>query len=101
MKIDVKKDQPGAVFNGQTGIDTRQVNTELLVESGTIVVIGGVIEEQVTESEDRTPYLNRIPLVGRLFKSKAKQFIRTELLVFISPKIIKGVGPKYTQRAAY
>jgi len=88
MKIDAKQDEPGAIFNQQTSIETREVNTELFVEDGEIVVIGGVTRDRLERSMDGTPGFNRVPMLGRLFKTESSSSDKTQLLIFISPKII-------------
>ena len=94
MKIDVKQDSPVA---GSTDINTRNVNTELLVQSENIVVIGGIIGEQTDEVQSKVPVLGDIPWVGKLFQSKSTRRQRSELLVFISPKIIQETEPRFAR----
>jgi type IV pilus assembly protein PilQ len=95
LEIKAKQDEPTAqTFNvgGDTqavGIDTRKIDTELLVDDGSIVVIGGVIRNRDARGRTATPGLQDIPLLGRLFKSENASADRTELLIFISPKIVE------------
>lgn len=93
LEIDAKQDEPGVVINSQTSIDTRKIQTELLVDDGNIVVIGGVIRDRSDFSTTATPGLSKIPVLGWLFKSEDKIGEKTELLIFISPKIIEPSGP--------
>lgn len=88
MRIDAKQDEPGAIFNQQTSIETRRISTELFVEDGEIVVIGGVTRDRLERSMDGTPGFNRVPMLGRLFKTESSSSDKTQLLIFISPKII-------------
>lgn len=88
MKIDAKQDEPGVVMNQQVSIETRNISTELFVEDGEIVVIGGVMRDRREKSMDGTPGLHRVPLLGRLFKSENTSQEKTQLLIFISPKVI-------------
>ena len=97
LEIEAKQDEPGATFNGQTGIDTRKIKTELLVEDGNIVVIGGVIRDTELEGLETTPGLSKIPLLGRLFKLETSRKTKNELLIFISPKIVELSGRKYAK----
>lgn len=90
LQINAKQDEPGATFNGQTGIDTRKINTELLVEDGNIVVIGGVMRNTESKTIEETPGLAKIPLLGALFKHKNEQTDKVELLIFICPKIVEA-----------
>ncbi len=71
------------------GIDTRKIQTELLVGDGNVVVIGGVIDNQYTYSDQSTPGLSSIPLLGALFKTHQADNQKNELLIFISPKIVQ------------
>lgn len=89
LKIQAKQDEPGTEYNGQASIDTRKITTELLVDDGNVIVIGGVMRDRVDTSTNATPGLNKIPLVGRLFKSDSSNTDKTELLIFISPKIVE------------
>lgn len=88
LKIMAKQDEPGLVFNGQTSIDKREINTELLVEDGEIVVIGGVTRDRLEKSMDGTPGFNKVPVLGRLFKTESNSSDKNQLLIFISPKVI-------------
>ncbi|MHC1729633.1 MAG: type IV pilus secretin PilQ [Syntrophobacteraceae bacterium] len=94
MTINAKQDTVSAVVvNDQPGIDTRKVNTELLVDDGNVIVIGGVIDNSSTHNKRATPGLHQIPILGRLFKTESSEEIRNELLIFISPKIVEASKP--------
>lgn len=91
MDVKVNKDSVGALF-GPTGvpsINTNKVNTQVLVENGGTVVIGGVYSQTQADDESKVPLLGDIPILGYLFKSKVKSDKKAELLVFITPKIMK------------
>lgn len=90
LQINAKEDEPGTTYNNQTSIDTRQIKTELLVDNGKIVVIGGVIRRNDSTSTSGVPGFDKIPLLGRLFKQDEYKRNKTELLIFISPKIVPG-----------
>ncbi|MDR3569215.1 MAG: type IV pilus secretin PilQ [Syntrophobacteraceae bacterium] len=75
------------------GIDTRKIQTELLVADGNVVVIGGVINNQSTYTNTNTPGLSSIPILGRLFKTESTDDKKNELLIFISPKIVEPSIP--------
>jgi type IV pilus assembly protein PilQ len=81
------------MYNGQPAIDTRKIQTELLVDDGDVVVIGGVIDNQSTSNRSFTPGLADIPILGRLFKNDQSEDKRYELLIFISPKIVEVTKP--------
>jgi type IV pilus assembly protein PilQ len=72
----------------EPGIDTRKIQTELLVDDGNVIVIGGVINNQSTYTNSTVPGLADIPILGRLFKNELTDDQRNELLIFISPKIV-------------
>lgn len=93
MEIKAKKDQvdltgPQVGIQSQPPINTREVQTELLVDDGAVIVIGGIIENTDERSEDGVPGLNRVPLLGWLFRQNYRKVEKTELLIFISPKIV-------------
>ncbi len=73
---------------GVPPILTKTVTTEVLVENGGTVVIGGIYEETETNSTDRVPVLGEIPVVGALFRTNNRTSERTELLVFITPRVV-------------
>jgi len=92
--------------------DKRSIESTVLVDDGQIVVLGGLIEEQVREVEDKVPLLGDIPLLGRLFRYDTRQHVKTNLMVFLRPVIVRDAEsaaavthPRYdhilaTQRAA-
>ena len=86
--VDVNKDSPGVTVPGGVSIDTKHVKTEVMVENGGTVVIGGVYEEEDSTQIDRVPVLGELPVVGALFRSTQKVSSRKELLVFITPRIV-------------
>ena len=90
MKLDINKDSPSQKYILRSGvaIDTKHVKTEVLVENGGTVVIGGIYTQDKRETVNRTPLLGDIPYLGWLFKQRDTNDDRTELLVFITPKII-------------
>ena len=89
MEIQAKQDRPsGGTVQGQPILDTRSITTELLVEDGNTVVIGGVIEDNEAISSGGTPGLNKIPLLGWLFKDNTIRKEKTEMLIFICPRIV-------------
>ncbi|NOT81625.1 MAG: type IV pilus secretin PilQ, partial [Gallionella sp.] len=90
MDIEVNKDSVGQIYAGVPSIDTNQVQTQVLIENGGTVVIGGVYTQSQNEGEDKVPLLGDIPVVGNLFKSSAKFDNKSELLIFITPKIMKS-----------
>jgi type IV pilus assembly protein PilQ len=89
MDIKVNKDSVGQLYAGVPSINTNKVTTQVLVENGGTVVIGGVYLQQQSDGVNKVPLLGDIPVLGSLFRSTAKLDNKSELLVFITPKIIK------------
>jgi type IV pilus assembly protein PilQ len=89
LDVKVNKDSVGQIFAGVPSIDTNKVNTQVLVENGGTVVIGGVYTQSQTDADSKVPLLGDIPILGYLFKSTNKIDNKNELLVFITPKILK------------
>lgn len=89
MDIKVSKDSVGQLYAGVPSIDTNSVVTQVLVENGGTVVIGGVYQQQQSDGVNKVPLLGDIPVLGYLFRSTAKLDNKSELLVFITPKIIQ------------
>jgi type IV pilus assembly protein PilQ len=89
MDLEVKKDSVGVIFSGVPSIETKRVNTQVLVENGDTVVLGGIFEQTSRTDVTKVPFLGDIPIVGVLFRNSKKQDEKTELLIFITPKIIK------------
>lgn len=88
LDLAVNKDSPGSVVAGAMSIDTKRVKTQVLVENGGTVVIGGIFELTEKDSVAKVPLLGDIPVVGNLFKNRTRSSRKEEILVFITPKII-------------
>ena len=69
-------------------INTKQINTQVLLENGETVVIGGIYQQRIVDGETKVPLLGDIPLLGYLFKKKSKEDNRTEIIFFLTPRII-------------
>jgi type IV pilus assembly protein PilQ len=89
MDLEVNKDEVGEIFLGVPSIDTRSVKTQVLVDNGETVVLGGIYEQSESESSERVPFFGDLPYVGFLFKTNSNETRQRELLIFITPKIIK------------
>ena len=90
MDIEIKKDsESGRSANGVPIIDVRNVRTQILVENGETAVLGGIFEQATTTNVTKGPLLGDIPFIGNLFKRTQRSDNKTELLVFITPRIIK------------
>jgi type IV pilus assembly protein PilQ len=88
MTLDVNKDQPGPTTPAGVQINTKHVKTEVLVENGGTVVIGGIFEQNDRTDVTKIPLLGDIPGIGWLFKNSTTTSNKTELLVFITPRVV-------------
>jgi type IV pilus assembly protein PilQ len=94
LDIDVKDDAVGQNVQSATGgtvpsIDTREIITQVLVNDGQTVVLGGILETTKSKSADKVPFLGDVPVLGNLFKTTTNINNKTELLIFITPKILR------------
>jgi type IV pilus assembly protein PilQ len=90
LNLNIHKDTPNTTLASNAGIpiDTKQVQTQVLVENGGTVVIGGIYTLDESEMVQKVPLLGDIPVLGNLFKNNSKTATKTEMLVFITPKIL-------------
>jgi len=88
MDLEVKKDKVGTIFNGVPSIDTQNINTQVLVANGETAVLGGIYEQTEINGVDKVPFFGDLPIMGNLFKRKTRSSDKTELLIFITPKIM-------------
>ena len=88
LDVDVNKDSVGRSTSAGFAIDTKHVKTTALVENGGTVVLGGLFQQNENNVTDKIPFLGDIPFLGNLFKNTSKVLTRTELLIFITPRII-------------
>ncbi|XAH22637.1 type IV pilus secretin PilQ [Xylophilus sp. GW821-FHT01B05] len=88
LDLDVNKDSRGETTTNGIAIDTKHVKTQVLVENGGTVVIGGIFTLEESNSEDKVPLLGDIPFAGNLFKTRTRISNKRELLMFITPKMI-------------
>jgi len=100
LDIDVSDDTVGSNVASATGgsvpsIDTRQIITQVLVNDGQTVVLGGILETTKSKSADKVPFLGDIPVLGNLFKNSININNKTELLIFITPKILREGSTLY------
>jgi len=94
LDLNVRKDSVGTVVVSSGGlnvpsIDTRNITTQVLVNDGQTVVLGGILETERRETEKKVPYLGDIPGLGILFKQKSRTDNKDELLIFVTPKILR------------
>jgi len=90
LDVKVNKDTPSATVSGSGGIaiDTKNVTTQVLVENGGTVVLGGIYQQTERTTTTQIPWLGDLPVVGNLFRERSRVNNRTELLIFITPRVI-------------
>jgi type IV pilus assembly protein PilQ len=88
LDVDVTKDSVGRSTSAGFAIDTKHVKTQVLVENGGTVVIGGIFEQADRDEVVKVPFLGDIPFLGNLFKTRSKTSEKTELLIFLTPKVL-------------
>lgn len=89
LNVEVQKDAVGLVTAGNPAIDTKRVKTQVRLKNGETAVLGGIYEQTVRTDVNKVPLLGDIPVFGNLFKTTNKQDGKTELLIFLTPRIIK------------
>ena len=91
MTLDVRKDQPdfGNLVDGVPPINTQSVQTEVLVNNGETVVLGGIYEQTKSKTINRIPFFGDLPILGVLFRNTVEVDDKKELLIFITPKILQ------------
>ncbi len=89
MDLSVNNDTVGDIFAGIPSIDTREVTTQVLVNNGDTVVLGGIYEQITRDEVDKVPFLGDLPLIGYFFKHTLESDEKRELLIFVTPKILK------------
>jgi len=89
MNLDLTQNSVGSLYGGIPSINSKQVTTTVLVDNGGTVVIGGIYTQDTADTVSKVPLLGDIPLIGWLFKNDIKADAKNELLVFITPKILK------------
>ncbi len=94
LDVTVKKDAPSTdaelSTSGEPALDKREIKTKLMIKNGQTVVLGGIYEKTIEYSKSKVPFLGDIPLLGWLFSSVSNRVENKELLIFITPKIIKS-----------
>jgi len=89
LDLAINKDSVGNIFNGVPSINTKEVQTQVLIDNGATVVLGGVYEQTKINTTTKVPFLGDLPFIGALFRSKAVKDSKNELLIFVTPKILK------------
>ncbi|MDH0710426.1 type IV pilus secretin PilQ family protein [Acinetobacter johnsonii] len=88
MALMVEKDSIGDITNDGIAIDTSELQTNVLVDDGETVVLGGIFDDTKRNDYQKVPFLGDLPVVGNLFKNNVKTTIQTELLIFVTPRIV-------------
>ncbi len=89
MNLQIKNDSiGGATPTGQYTINKNEINTNVLVDNGETVVLGGIFEQQTINQQTKVPFLGDIPYLGRLFRKDVKSDNKSELLIFVTPRIV-------------
>jgi len=89
MKVEAKKNEPGTMYVGVPSIETKEAKTQVLVRDGDTLVIGGIFTTKENKRQDAVPGLSKIPILGWLFKKEYDHEETNELLIFITPRIVK------------
>jgi len=92
MAVKVSRDNPAEVLASGVAIDTRRIETQVLVENGGTVVIGGIYEQVERNQTNKVPLLGDLPIVGNAFKNNSRTNDRSELLVFLTPRVVTDVA---------
>ena len=94
LKIELESSELSGTSGDANSLITnkRTVNTNVLIEDGGIIVLGGLIRDSATRGEQRVPYLGRIPIIGELFKTRSRKRDKSNLMVFIRPKILRDAN---------
>lgn len=92
LDLNVTQDRPGTVVKTGTGeavsIETQRIGTQVLVENGETIVLGGIFQHSVADTVDKVPLLGDLPLIGALFKRTYQKMGKSELLIFVTPKVV-------------
>ena len=88
MELNVKQDTVGTIYNGVPSINTNEIQTEVLIDNGQTIVLGGIYQTDKNVSTTKTPLLGDLPYVGALFRQTVERDDKQELLIFITPRII-------------
>jgi type IV pilus assembly protein PilQ len=97
MDLEVRQDTVGEIFTGALGaeipsIDTRELQTTVLVGNGDTVVLGGIFQDETASNEEKVPWLGDVPGVGALFRRRSNESKKRELLIFVTPTIIEDTS---------
>ena len=89
LDVDVNRDSVGQLTTAGYAINTKHVKTNVLVENGGTVVIGGIYTQDAAQTITKVPLFGDLPVVGNLFRNNSRRDNKTELLVFITPRLVQ------------
>lgn len=93
LDLNVSQDSVGRIYQGTPSIDTLSTKTQVLVDDGETVVLGGIFIDETTRGVTKVPFFGDLPGIGRLFRSNDNKHQKKEILIFVTPKIIKTNSP--------
>ena len=92
LNLTITQDSVGETISTSTGeavsIDTQEISTQVLVDNGETLVLGGIYQQQVTDTINKVPILGDIPYLGFFFRNSVKDSSKSELLIFVTPRIV-------------
>ena len=91
MDLVINKDAIGEIINNIPTIDTNELETQVLVNNGETIVLGGIFQSEDITTVDKTPFFGDLPVIGRLFRRTTHTEDKSELLIFITPRLVKDV----------
>lgn len=91
MDLMINKDAVGEIFGNVPSIDTNELETQVLVNNGETIVLGGIFQSEDVTQIDKTPFFGDLPVIGRLFRRTTRSEDKSELLIFITPRLVKDV----------
>ena len=97
LKLKITKNRVVSLTNAGANLSVKEINTEVMVENGGTVMIGGIYEQTETSSVDKVPVMGDVPVLGNLFKTRSQETAKTETLVFITPVVLVD-GVEISQR---
>lgn len=105
MQLNISNDIPRSLGNSNTGISNRNITTQVVAESGATIAIGGIFTSTESSSEGGIPFMRKLPIIGALFGNESRTNERTELFIFVTPRVlneeIMGGDVETKQSSAY
>jgi type IV pilus assembly protein PilQ len=89
LNVEVTKDAQGATTDAGPAINVRRIKTQVRVNNGETAVLGGVFEQTLRNDTNKVPFLGDVPFLGNLFKKNAKSDVKSEMLIFLTPRILQ------------